>query len=70
MKIPSLIVSALIVIYALIALLQLWTEFLPADLFMKVTVTFGIIAGAIIITALIRREYISEKRAKKDGYLD
>lgn len=70
MKTTSWICIVAIAIYAVLALLQLWFSAFDAVIFGKISITFGIVIGALVIATLIRREYISDKKMKEKGFLD
>jgi hypothetical protein len=52
------------------ALGQLWFDLFTPQTFVKVTITFGIVIGLVVISGLIRKDYLEEEKQKKDGYLD
>ncbi len=56
------IVSALLVAvcWAFLAIAQLWAAPLPAEVFMKVSITAGIVLAIIVVVTLVVREYLSE----------
>ncbi|WP_180063816.1 hypothetical protein [Acinetobacter sp. YH16042] len=64
--------SALIIsiLWGLLAIAQLWFEWLSADVFIKITVTAAILEVIIIIATLVIREYLTDKKLKKDGFID
>ena len=64
--------SALIisVLWGLLAIAQLWFELLSVEVFTKITVTVAILEAIIIIATLVIREYLTDKKLKKDGFID
>ena len=66
------VISALFIsiLWSVLAILQLWFSILDTDVFMKLTVTAGILLVIIVIVTLVIREYLSDKQLKKDGFLD
>ncbi|WP_180035783.1 hypothetical protein [Acinetobacter sp. YH12250] len=64
--------SALIisVLWGLLAMAQLWSKLLSVEVFTKLTVTVAILEAIIIIATLVIREYLTDKKMKKDGYID
>lgn len=58
------------VIWAVLALGQLWTGWLSAEVFTKLTITCGVLVGVIVLVTLVIREYLSEKKLKEDGFID
>ncbi|WP_218955513.1 hypothetical protein [Acinetobacter sp. YH12094] len=49
---------------------QLWSKLLSVEVFTKLTVTVAILEAIIIIATLVIREYLTDKKMKKDGYID
>ena len=70
MKIAGIISIVLIVIYALIAMTQLWFEWLDLQTFIKISITFAVVIGVTVVVALIRREYINDEVMRKNKQID
>ena len=70
MKLTSIVSIGIIVVGVILFLLQLWFQLLPATVFIKTMITLGVVLVTIVIIALIKREYISDKELKKDKFLD
>ncbi|MEG0342415.1 hypothetical protein ACK2M2_08225 [Acinetobacter sp. TY1] len=49
---------------------QLLFKLLSVEVFAKLTLTAGILVVIIVITTLVIREYFSEKKLKKYGFID
>ena len=66
------VISALFIsiLWSVLAILQLWFSILDTDVFVKLTVTAGILLVIIVIVTLVIREYLSDEQLKKDGFLD
>ncbi|HCK29381.1 hypothetical protein [Acinetobacter ursingii] len=66
------VISALFIsiLWSVLAILQLWFSILDIDVFLKLTVTAGILLVIIVIVTLVIREYLSDKQLKKEGFLD
>lgn len=64
--ISTLIIS---VSWAFLAILQLWFSVLTAGVFVKVTVSAAIVVGVLLIVTLVIREYFSDQKLKKDGFI-
>ena len=66
------VISALFIsiLWSILSILQLWFSILNTDVFVKLTVTAGILLVIIVIVTLVIREYLSDKQLKKDGFLD
>ena len=70
MKIASIIGGSVFAIYAVMLLIQIWTEAMSWEIFFKWTITAGVIIVVTFGLALLYREYVEEKQMKKDKYLD
>jgi len=70
MKTASIISGVILALYAVFALVWLWGNSISWETFIKVTITAGVIAIAVLGLALLYREYVEEKQMKKDGFLD
>lgn len=70
MKLGIFIGLGLFSAWAVMAIIQLWFEPLSAEIFIKLTVTAGVIESVVLIVTLVIREYRSEKELKSKGYLD
>lgn len=70
MKTAGTISSVLLSVWGVLALFQLWFDFLSDGLFLKVSITFLIIGGVAVGVALIRKEYIEEQQMERDKYID
>jgi hypothetical protein len=60
----------LVVGYALLFLVQLWFEPFGADMFFKISVSYGVLATLLVVIYLIRREFVDEEKMRDDNYLD
>ena len=65
--ISSLTIS---VLWALLTIVQLWFSVLTSENFMKITISAAILVGVIVIVSLVVREYLSDKKLKKEGFID
>lgn len=70
MKIATIISSVLLVVWVLLTMLALWTNTLDMDIYIKLSITMGIIVLSTIVIAIALREYGSEKKLKEHNYLD
>lgn len=70
MKIASIISGIVFALYAILLLAQLWTEVLSWPVFIKLTITAGVVIVATLGLAMLYREYIEEKSMKGDKYID
>ena len=70
MKIATIISTILLVIWVILTMIVMWTDELDGTLYVKLSVTIGIVVVATILIALALREYGSEKKLKDHNYLD
>ena len=69
MKIASTISGLVVFFYTFILLFQLWGEGIPADIFLKLTISAIIIVVVLMGLALMYREYIEDKSMRDDDYI-
>ena len=70
MKIASIISGAVFALYAIVLLVQLWGDVMSWKLFIKLTISAGVIIIVTFGLAILYREYIEEKTMKDEKYLD
>ena len=70
MKIASMISSVLLVVWVILTMVMMWTDELDSAIYVKLSITMGIIVVASILIALAVKEYGSEKKLKDHNYLD
>jgi len=70
MKIATIISTVLLVIWVLMTMAMMWTNGIDGDIYIKLTITMGIVVVATILIALALREYGTEKKLKDHNYLD
>lgn len=70
MKITVTLCLGILIFWALVALSQLWFTPLSAVIFVKLSITAGILDMVILVIGLCCREYCEERNMKKGGYLD
>jgi uncharacterized membrane protein len=70
MKVASIISGVVFAIYAILLLVQVWSEAMSWTVFMKLTVTAAVIIIVTFGLAMLYREYIEEKTMKDDKYID
>ena len=70
MKIATIISTVLLVIWVLLTMLVMWTDAIDSSMYVKLSVTMGIVVVASILIALALREYGTEKKLKDHNYLD
>ena len=70
MKIATIISTVLLVIWVILTMVVMWTDELDTTIYVKLSITMGIVVVASILIALALREYGSEKKLKDHNYLD
>lgn len=70
MKLASIITIGILVTWVVLAILDMWFDIMSWAVFIKLTVTLGLLAVVALIIAIAKREYIDEKDLKKDKYID
>ncbi|WP_373028334.1 hypothetical protein [Sulfurovum sp.] len=70
MKIATIISSVLLVSWVILTMVKMWSDVLDSTLYIKLSITMGIIVVATILIALAIKEYGSEKKLKDHNYLD
>lgn len=70
MKLGLMSALAVAVIWALVAIAQVWVQPVSADVFLKLTLTAAILIVIIVVVTLALKEYGSEKKMKDDGFID
>ena len=70
MKLASYAAIIVVALWSLMSLAQLWFAPLSLELYWKLTLTLVLVGAGIVTIALISREYSSEKKLKKDKFID
>lgn len=70
MKYASLICIGLLVFWVLIAILDMWFDIIGTAVFIKLTVTLGLIMVVVLALALAKREYVDQAKLRKDKDID
>lgn len=70
MKLASIFCIGILVLWVLLAIFDMWFNIMPWEVFIKITITFGLLIVVALGVALAKREYIDEKEMKKDKYID
>ncbi|MBL8012313.1 MAG: hypothetical protein JNN05_00555 [Candidatus Omnitrophica bacterium] len=66
MRGAGIVSIVLILVYAALAVAQLWLEAFDPEVFIKLTITFAIVIIAVVVVALIRREYVNDEMMRKN----
>jgi uncharacterized membrane protein YcjF (UPF0283 family) len=61
---------ALLMAMALLFLVQLWSQLFTSATFFKLITTLAVVLVVIVVVALIRRDYVQDKRLKDKGLID
>lgn len=56
--------------WVLLAIAQLWLLLFTAEIFFKISVSAFLLFTLVLGISLAVREYATEKRQKRDGYID
>lgn len=70
MKTGIIFCSVIGVAWVVLALVQLWFAPLATDVFLKLSVTAGLLFIVALVISLVIREYLSEKKLKDSGHID
>ena len=70
MKIASIITGITLAFYGVFLLVWLWGESISFAIFLKTTITAGVIIVVSVGLAILYREYVEEKEMKKEKFLD
>lgn len=70
MKIATIVSLISLVLWVVLTMAVMWTDALDNSIYVKLSVTMGIVAIATILIALALCEYGSEKKLKDHNYLD
>jgi len=70
MKIATIISTVLLVVWVLLTIAVMWTDAIDSSMYIKLSITMGIVVVATILIALALREYGTEKKLKDHNYLD
>jgi len=70
MKLASVICLSAFVLWVLLAIVDMWFDIVSWEVFIKLSLTFGLLAVAVLGVALAKREYMDEKNLKKDKFID
>ena len=70
MKITSATSLSLFVVWVLIVIFDMWFDIISWEVFIKLTVTLGLLAVVALGIALAKREYVDEKQTKIDKDID
>lgn len=70
MKTGIIVCSVIAVTWVVLALVQLWLAPLTAGVFLKISITAGLLFTVVLVISLVIREYLSEKKLKDSGHLD
>ncbi len=70
MKIAGMLTAAILAIFAILLIGQLWGEWFEWSTFIKITISLGVTIVAVGIIALIWRELEKEKIYKKEDFID
>jgi hypothetical protein len=64
------VIFALIAASAALGLLQLWLSLFSGAVFLKISITLGVIITLLGVFYLVQKEFRDEKKMRDDGYVD
>jgi uncharacterized membrane protein len=64
------IVIGCVLLGAVLTILQIWTQFISWDDFIKITTTLGIVIVAIGFVLVAKSDFSEHKKMKDENYLD
>ena len=70
MKIATIISTVLLVIWVIMTMFMMWSDTIDGSIYVKLSITMGIVVVATILIALALKEYGTEKKLKDHNYLD
>ena len=70
MKIASYTAIIIVISWSALTVAEIWGDVISTALYWKITITMALVGGGIILAALIKREYLSDKQMKKDKFID
>ena len=70
MKIATILSTVLLALWVLLTMAVMWTDAIDSSMYIKLSITMGIVVLATILIALALREYGTEKKLKDHNYLD
>lgn len=70
MKTGLLTALGIAVAWALLAIAQIWIQPVSAQVFVKLSITAGILIAIILVVTLAVREYFTEKKMRDNGFID
>lgn len=66
MKMASIITLALFIVWVLLAIADLWFDIVPWAVFVKITLTFGLLIILSMVVSLTKREMRSPRKSEDD----
>lgn len=70
MELASIITITILVTWVLMAVLDVWFDIMPWTVFIKLTITLGLLALVVLVIAIAKKKYIDEQTLKKDKFID
>ncbi len=70
MKVGVILCCMIAVAWVVLALVQLWFVPLDAAVFIKISITAGLLFVIVLVLSLVLREYLADKKLKDSGHLD
>lgn len=70
MKFASITSIVIVISWVSLTITMCWVDAISAILYWKITVTMILVGGGVILVSLIAREYLTDKRMKKNKLID
>ncbi|CAH1386658.1 hypothetical protein [Candidatus Nitrotoga sp. M5] len=70
MKLGIITCLSIAVVWALLALVQLWFQIISSDVFLKLSITAGVAVTIVLTVTLTIRECLTDKEMKSKGFID
>jgi hypothetical protein len=70
MKVASIFTITLLIAWVVMAIIDIWFDIVSWAIFIKASITLGLLAVLALCIAIAKPEYIEEKQMKKDKHID
>lgn len=70
MKLASIISIVIILAWVSMSAAEIWFDIMSVEMYWKITLTMLLVGGGVILASLVAREYLGEKKMKKDKFID
>lgn len=70
MKIAAIIAIISALLWSTISVIEIWTDIVSTDFYIKMTVSLTIISLASLFVGVAHREFLNKRNLKDEGYID